>query len=344
MEVLDQLADRVGALKGDEARLRAALVAAGDQLDRRAAAVEAALEEVRRDISALSASPADAAPEPFEKRLAYVNEVGRVRQAVEAAVPADAVVLVVSKGDEDLLSLGGRRAWHFPRGEGGVYAGYYPADGAAAVAHLEALRGAGAQYLVLPNAAFWWLTHYPELREHLESRCHRVHGDGHAVVFRLAPAGQRTGPTPGPPGRNGQPAARDLYREVVEDVRAVVRRVTPVGAVVLVVSKGDEELVRLGAGEGWHFPRAEDGRYAGHHPADGTEAVAHVERLRARGADYLVFPNTAFWWLTYYRELRDYLDARYRRAHADASAVAYDLSGRRGGLLARLLGRPRGGA
>src|SRR5207302_403595 len=78
--------------------------------------------------------------------------------------------------------------------------------------------------------------------------------------------------------------------------------------------------------DGWHFPQAAGGVYAGHYPVDSAAAVEHLEGLRARGAGYLVFPNTAFWWLVYYEGFLRHLDARYRRAHADERCVVYDLS------------------
>ena len=79
-------------------------------------------------------------------------------------------VLVVSKGDETLVDLEGRNGWHFPRAEDGGYAGFYPTNGGQAVAWLEAIRERGADHLVLPTSGFWWLSHYPEFRAHLESR------------------------------------------------------------------------------------------------------------------------------------------------------------------------------
>ena len=42
-------------------------------------------------------------------------------------MPADATVLVASKGDAELLKLDGRTAWHFPQTLEGVYAGAHPA-------------------------------------------------------------------------------------------------------------------------------------------------------------------------------------------------------------------------
>ena len=87
----------------------------------------------------------------------YQQMVGRIRRLVRASVPSGDTVLVVSKGDDALLQLGNRQAWHFPQGENGVYAGYYPDSAGAAIIHLEALRAKGAAYLVFPAAAFWWL-------------------------------------------------------------------------------------------------------------------------------------------------------------------------------------------
>ena len=43
--------------------------------------------------------------------------------------------------------------------------------------------------------------------------------------------------------------------------------------VVLIASKGDEDLVRVEGYRGWHFPRDEWGSYAGHHPASSVEAI-----------------------------------------------------------------------
>ncbi len=79
-------------------------------------------------------------------------------------------MLVVSRGDETLLRFRSRTGRHFPQLEDGTWAGFYPADGAAAVAHLSKLAAAGASHLVFPKPALWWLDHYGELREHLEHR------------------------------------------------------------------------------------------------------------------------------------------------------------------------------
>ena len=100
----------------------------------------------------------------------YAAMVSRVREVVARLVPSGEVVAVVSRGDEQLLDLGGCTGWHFPQDATGTYAGCYPADGAAAVAQLEALRAKGARYLAVPATATWWLEHYPQFADLLR-RC-----------------------------------------------------------------------------------------------------------------------------------------------------------------------------
>ena len=100
----------------------------------------------------------------------------------------------------------------------------------------------------------------------------------------------------------------DAYRELVAQVRDCIDLHVPYGSVVLVASKGDEELLRIDGYQGWHFPQNDAGVYAGHHPADSREAIAHLRQLYAGGARYLVFPWTARWWLEHYRELAKHLE------------------------------------
>jgi hypothetical protein len=116
------------------------------------------------------------------------------------------------------------------------------------------------------------------------------------------------------------------YRELVTAVRRHVVKLVPEGATVLVVSKGDDELLRLDGRDGWHFPQTEGGLYAGHHPPDGGAAVDHLEDLRARGAQFLVMPSTSFWWLNHYPELRDHLERRYGALPVEEdSCLVFDL-------------------
>jgi glycosyltransferase involved in cell wall biosynthesis len=116
----------------------------------------------------------------------YQQLVSRLQRVAAACIPPDATVLVVSKGDEALLTLNAARAWHFPRTAEGVYAGSYPSDSAAAIAHLEELREKGADFLVIPQTSFWWLDHYADLRRHLESNYPTLlRADDTCAIFSL---------------------------------------------------------------------------------------------------------------------------------------------------------------
>jgi hypothetical protein len=113
-------------------------------------------------------------------------------------------------------------------------------------------------------------------------------------------------------------------------IRRVLRSAMPAG-VLAVVSKGDSELLEACGPLSCHFPQADDGEYAGYHPADSREAVEHLEALRARGVQFLLFPAASFWWLDHYRGFREHLDGRYRRLWHDDTCVLYHLLPGQGG-------------
>jgi len=103
------------------------------------------------------------------------------------------------------------------------------------------------------------------------------------------------------------PYSSQQYRELVQQVRDCIRLHVPPGSVVLVASKGDEDFMNLVGYRAWHFPQADVGVYAGHHPANSADAIAHLKRLQVRGAQYLVFPWSARWWLDHYGALSTHL-------------------------------------
>jgi len=142
---------------------------------------------------------------------------------------------------------------------------------------------------------------------------------------------------------SGKPVAGvQDYRRVVERVREAVDAHVPRGATLLVVSRGDLELTRLRGRTAWHFPQAENGLYAGHHPADSDEAIRHLKALRKRGAGYLLIPASSFWWLDHYGDFRKHLETRARRVWGDEHCVIFDV-GRRGKATARG-GNAKGGS
>lgn len=119
----------------------------------------------------------------------YRALVRRFAEFVRSAVPADATVAVVSKGDAELLEIDGRAAWHFPQRTDGTYAGYHPVDSAGAISHLEELRAKGVDHIAFPAPSLWWLDHYEQLRLHLESHYREVSRDPEAgAVYELKAA------------------------------------------------------------------------------------------------------------------------------------------------------------
>jgi hypothetical protein len=150
---------------------------------------------MRRDRAAEKALADETRP----KDIAYRVMIKHVQKTVGDKVPSTATVVVVNYGDDDLLQLGGRRAWPFPQADDGSYAKYTP-DDEDAVRRLRGLPFLGAQFIVFPQPALWFLEGkypYPKLRQYLEDQCERIHEDEHCVIFRLsarlAPKAKKSG-------------------------------------------------------------------------------------------------------------------------------------------------------
>lgn len=178
-------------LEAEASRLRQALRDQDDALQQRLAQVEAletarGLERERQWRLALAQQESD-------WQRARANQ--RIRELVRSVLPPDAHVLVISKGEDELLRLEGRCGGHFPQTSGGVYAGYHPADSAEAIRHLETLKAQGAEYLLIPATSFWWLEFYADFRRHLETSGRLLaYDDGSCLIFALTP------PASGPAG------------------------------------------------------------------------------------------------------------------------------------------------
>jgi glycosyltransferase involved in cell wall biosynthesis len=104
-------------------------------------------------------------------RAQWLND--KVREVVEQKLLPNATVTVISEGDDDLLQLRGRKAWHFPRTPDGAHTDF-PATSAEAIAHLEGQRAGGAEYLLVPAGALAKLDSYPEFWSYLNRHCRLV--------------------------------------------------------------------------------------------------------------------------------------------------------------------------
>ena len=126
---------------------------------------------------------------PHERRpnRQYQQLLQEIRNIARAILPQNAVVLVASRGDAEILESACFTTWHFPQTGAGSYSGHHPADSADAIAQLESLRAKGGQYLLFPRTAFWWFDFYVEFKRHLERRYRLLaHNSDTAVIFDLS--------------------------------------------------------------------------------------------------------------------------------------------------------------
>jgi predicted O-methyltransferase YrrM len=63
-------------------------------------------------------------------------------------------------------------------------------------------------------------------------------------------------------------------------------------------------------------------------PPDDQVAVSELERLRAAGAEFLVFGWPAFWWFSHYRLFHEYLNANFPCVLQNDRLVVFDLRDR----------------
>jgi hypothetical protein len=219
----------------------------------------------------------------------YRNQVDRVRAQVRATVPEGARVLVMTRGDDALLRLERRQGEHFPQSPTGLYAGHYPADGEEAVAHLEELRAGGAQYLVIPAEAKWWLEHYSELRAALEEDGELLASDAEAAeIYALAPGEQ---------GAGGHLAALEAAR-IGPPVGSLLRALLPERAGVILIGLGSDQI-DLEDRPCWRLPAE---------PVELT--IQQARTARAAGARFVV--------LLHPDKATEALDGRYRPLFAES--------------------------
>lgn len=236
-----------------------------------------------------SAGGAATGPDPANS---YRRLVRRVVDRTRRHLPPGGHALVVSRGDNLLLGADGVDAQHFPQTRTGLYAGYHPADGREAVAHLEELRLAGAEYLVLPASATWWLDHYDEFREYLLDRCERVVDEPDTcLIFALERAGAAA--------LDIGPAELDAARTAPQ-VGALARSLLPDSEGVLFVGPAAEAI------DAGHRPRHTLAPADGEITPPAHEVLAWIAHARAEGARYLALLKS--------EHPREHIDERVRRS------------------------------
>lgn len=226
----------------------------------------------------------------------YAELVTRVREAVVGSVPPGASLLVVSKGDAALLELPGHTAAHFPQDTSGAYAGHHPRDSESATAELERQRRHGAEYLVIPETARWWLDFYAEFATHLASHCQLVADvPGGCLIYGLGSAA----PGPAPlPELAGPEASAEQLRDFLE------RLVAPESTIV-VLDTGDDLAAALAPLRTHWLPAVSEDK-------DPRLVFSRLRQHARADAQYLVVPRRAQAWLKRNRDLADELEASCR--------------------------------
>jgi hypothetical protein len=118
----------------------------------------------------------------------YRQLLDRIRASVAENLPPDVPVAVASLGDDAMLGLDGRPAWHFPPPDTATPTSfaYSTDDSERLLAELDTLRAAGAQFLLLPASAWSWSARYPKLNRWIETVYHSVvRDDGICNIYDL---------------------------------------------------------------------------------------------------------------------------------------------------------------
>ncbi len=202
---VDTLLAHLDALAEREAKLRELLLDDHRHYQQRDQEIHAALDQLRSLVGQMQQSsvaqvrPVNASshsPITSSRNGVYQQLIGRVREVVHNSLAPGDTVIVVSKGDDELLKFDGRIGWHFPQNEKGIYAGHYPPDSAAALEHLRALRAKGGNYLLIPSTAFWWLDHYAEFGKYLKRHCREVvRREDACVIYSLREPSKKSNPS-----------------------------------------------------------------------------------------------------------------------------------------------------
>jgi hypothetical protein len=249
----------------------------------------------------------------------YAELVARVRATVAASVPPGASVLVLSRGDATLTEIPGLAAAHFPQDASGDYAGHHPADSADATARLQALQRRGAEYLVIPATARWWLKFYVGFAEHLASHCELIADVPDAcLIYGL---GRRDAPEAlGDAALQPPRASIEQMRDYLENLISTDRRVAVLEtgeqlaaalAPMQAAALAGEDLEREG-GE-LRGEREQPARNGQQPQRESERPLPGLTRLAERGVDYLVVPRSADEWLQQRPDVAARIEARCRK-------------------------------
>jgi hypothetical protein len=221
----------------------------------------------------------DAGTQFWQNDYPVQQMVARIREIVREELPLEATIAVATGGNEELLRLDGRIAWHFPETEQGSRGDLF-AQGAEGSVATPAWIEAGMTY---EFSLYGGLEFSKRLARML------VRGVPEAL-----------------PTKNAESTPQELARADGVVLMAIPNPVfvdKEPGVTNITWSTGDGSEGQLYVSSG--------GSYAGRDPANSDEALRLLESTKARGAQYLLIPAKSFWWLDDHQEFRDHVEARY---------------------------------
>jgi hypothetical protein len=205
-------------------------------------------------------------------------------------------VLVVSRGDEELVHIGPRQALHFPQDDEGRYAGYHPSDSDAAIAMLEELRQrTGADYLLLPATAFWWLEYYDGFKSHIERHYQVVEAGEHCWIVQLAERADAG-------GRPAFTGAAPPTPDVLSPMQLVIQALLPPHAELAVLQPAGTGASGPDGVQTWLMPQYPDAK----------SLSKSLSALEQSGIQFVVIPKSAFDWLDDNPQVTEWLRDRHR--------------------------------
>ncbi len=241
----------------------------------------------------------------------YAELIARIRAGVTSTVPPGASVLVINKGDPALLDMPGLIAAHFPQDSSGGYAGHHPIDSAAVIAAVEDLRRRGAEYLVIPATARWWLDYYEGFAKHLATHCELLadRPDSH-LIYDLGNLAR---------GKASVPAISRLQAPI-DQMRDFLENLTSIDTSLVVLEATDGITAGLAPLNAVRLVPGEEG--------EDELLLGELQRFAAAGAGYLVVPRSADEWLERRAELSGQIEGSCRKV-ADQRHLCrvFDLSG-----------------
>ena len=219
----------------------------------------------------------------------FLKMSDQILEIVQSNLPLDAIVAVATGGKRALLRLGGCRAWHFPQ-----------------AANDE--RGQLFQQGTKGSTEVRWIQ--AGMRYEFRLFGGREYSKELATISVI-----------GVTDVTGKISAEPFTSDKVCLMATPNPVVVPnqyAGRTTISWNTGDGSEGRLYVSEG--------GEYDSRRPQDSDEAISCLETIRAQGAQYLLLPATAFWWLNDYQKFRKHVEARYPVVvRDDETCIIFDL-------------------